>query len=1307
VFRLLVALAIAATAARSATIYVSPSSTGPTRDGSSWASAYASISEALAAASSGDEIWVVSGVYKEAVALREGVGLYGGFRGDEASRDARDVAANVSAIDGEMKREAVVAPAGITPAAVIDGFTIRNGSGGSKQGAAIRAVDAAPTIRNNVIAANAYSYAGIYLKGSGSPVVEGNAFRLNTASRLYGGPGNAVVVDGCTASIRNNVFEGNRGGAISVTAAGALIESNSVNLGALSVVSQTTAGIALTNATSLVRSNTVRMSSPGIQITGGSPTIIGNRVAENVGGIVTRNASPLIERNDVLWNTAPSGAGIGIVGGAPIVRNNVLFGNAGTSVDYQYPSYGAGIYCKASAPDVPVIANNTLIANNNGGAIYCTGGTPLVVNNLIAYCRSAGGPASSTNALFRNNCFWDSATSAAPPTGPDANGNVFRDPKLANASSGDYRLLPDSPCRDAGDDSVVAEGELDAASQPRQLGGHVDIGAYETDGSSWSTPPRIVRVRPDGDDALDGASWESAKRTLRAAVDAVQRGGGEIWAASGTYAGGFNLGSLCSLYGGFAGNETALDGRSPGTAPTTIEGPTAGAAISVLPAADAVNINRITVQGTNITGVSIGIRASVRVSDSAIQLTGGTGVSASQLSEVTIVGNRIRGADNGIATAFTQSAVIDRNLLHDNKTGISLIDGSVTVRNNVLIGCRYQGISLEDAQAVVTNNTVAQTTGTDAYATAIYLSGYAKATFANNIIAFNAAGVMSLAQDTPTFVSNCFYGNGANEFYGILNPVGTKGNLRKDPLLLGLPFGGWRLGAGSPCVDAGSDAAAAGMDGDADGAPRLVGAHVDIGADEQAGSPEPFSPRVAYVSLEGSDTHDGASWQTAKRTIRAAMDALMAADGGGQVWVANGLYAATLQISSFIHLYGGFAGAETATEQRNFAASPTIIDGQGSEPVISAANTESPCRFDGFQVIDSVLPPSLVFGPLLVCDHSSITIANNAFLGDPASQRGGVEIVGGAPTFTNNTVWGGSDAYGGVRCEETTAVVSGNLISHSRATGIEVMNSATLVPVITANVVSDCAGPGISFFGQGLTVNRNTVTRNLGGGIRVSGAGSTLSNNLIVDNRGAASALLVGGSNIKTVNNTIVGNVNTDATKPHYGCIHLSGGMGLVFDNNIIAFNSSGIVNESVYPVAASLLWNVLFSNGSEDYIGIADPFADVPNIPTDPLFVDRAAGDYRLTSASPCIDVGAFTAYGTLDLSGGARVIGSRVDVGAYEWSAEPRYVTADAVRALRIAGGLIGPTEGDLSRLNREPGDGIGLEDAIRLARAASGLN
>ncbi|MBQ8285851.1 MAG: hypothetical protein IJZ10_06075, partial [Thermoguttaceae bacterium] len=64
----------------------------------------------------------------------------------------------------------------------------------------------------------------------------------------------------------------------------------------------------------------------------------------------------------------------------------------------------------------------------------------------------------------------------------------------------------------------------------------------------------------------------------------------------------------------------------------------------------------------------------------------------------------------------------------------------------------------------------------------------------------------------------------------------------------------------------------------------------------------------------------------------------------------------------------------------------------------------------------------------------------------------------------------------------------------------------------------------------------------------------------------------------------------------------------------------------------------------------------------SQPLFVDAANGDYRLADGSQALDKGnaeyAVDADGaalTTDLAGNARVVGSSVDLGAYESQAEP----------------------------------------------------
>jgi len=62
-------------------------------NGTSWTDAYTDLQSALAAASSGDEIWVADGTYKPTTgtdrtisfSLKNGVNVYGGFSGTETS----------------------------------------------------------------------------------------------------------------------------------------------------------------------------------------------------------------------------------------------------------------------------------------------------------------------------------------------------------------------------------------------------------------------------------------------------------------------------------------------------------------------------------------------------------------------------------------------------------------------------------------------------------------------------------------------------------------------------------------------------------------------------------------------------------------------------------------------------------------------------------------------------------------------------------------------------------------------------------------------------------------------------------------------------------------------------------------------------------------------------------------------------------------------------------------------------------------------------------------------------------------------
>jgi hypothetical protein len=138
--------------------------------------------------------------------------------------------------------------------------------------------------------------------------------------------------------------------------------------------------------------------------------------------------------------------------------------------------------------------------------------------------------------------------------------------------------------------------------------------------------------------------------------------------------------------------------------------------------------------------------------------------------------------------------------------------------------------------------------------------------------------------------------------------------------------------------------------------------------------------------------------------------------------------------------------------------------------------------------------------------------------------------------------------------------------------------------------------------------------------------------------------------------NTFVGNTATD---PYTG--ELGGAIALVplssravIANNAMAFNSSG-VHQPAGMAHPTLLANAMW-NGGHDYVNVPPGTGDLV---ADPLFVDRAAGNYRLAAASPAIDAGhGDHAPLATDLDGAPRVQDGHgsgtavVDIGAYEYS-------------------------------------------------------
>ncbi len=124
----------------SSTIYVDENSSSGSPDGTSWSTAYTSLADALGNATSDQEIWVAQGTYyptddtdrTTSFTLIPDVDVYGGFIGDETSRDARDWESNVTILTGDIGTAGVSTDNSYhvvtgSDDAILDGFTIQGG----------------------------------------------------------------------------------------------------------------------------------------------------------------------------------------------------------------------------------------------------------------------------------------------------------------------------------------------------------------------------------------------------------------------------------------------------------------------------------------------------------------------------------------------------------------------------------------------------------------------------------------------------------------------------------------------------------------------------------------------------------------------------------------------------------------------------------------------------------------------------------------------------------------------------------------------------------------------------------------------------------------------------------------------------------------------------------------------------------------------------------------------------------------------------------------------------------------------------
>jgi hypothetical protein len=259
----------------------------------------------------------------------------------------------------------------------------------------------------------------------------------------------------------------------------------------------------------------------------------------------------------------------------------------------------------------------------------------------------------------------------------------------------------------------------------------------------------------------------------------------------------------------------------------------------------------------------------------------------------------------------------------------------------------------------------------------------------------------------------------------------------------------------------------------------------------------------------------------------------------------------------------------------------------------------------------------------------------------------GVTIIQGyqVPLVTND--------YGAIRCVYLTngAVLSGFTLTGGATWSYEMgasfyeMIGGGVYCASTNATVSNCVlSANSAWFGAGTysgTLNNCIVTGNSavsqGGGAAAMNLDACILNNCgVISNR----AYLGGGAYDVTLNNcTVTGNLASEGVG---GPAPAQGG-GVGFDCKL--YNS--IVVSNFADVGSNFDITCTLSNCCATPLPLG-----AGNIDQDPLFVDFAAGNLHLQSNSLCINAGNNSfVFGATDLDGNPRIVGFRVDIGAYEF--------------------------------------------------------
>ncbi|GAA4463211.1 hypothetical protein GCM10023189_40980 [Nibrella saemangeumensis] len=993
---------------------------------------------------------------------------------------------------------------------------------------------------------------------------------------------------------------------------------------------------------------------------GSSPTVsnclfIANNAATLGGGIANLDASPRLVSCSFSANTAS-------FGGGAIYNSNSSPSIVNSSFSANLSSGGSGGAINNDAGSNPSLVNCSFSANtaSSGGAFSNLNSNPVLTNCLFWNNGGSNTLSNISGTLTANYSLFEPAVTGYTGTNnvtssnlPFINGSTVQ---LNGCSSAINAGDPSSATAASGPYSATNLPQTDLAGNARIVGGRVDIGAVEYQGGA-------------GNLTVSAATSASSVCVGQAVSLSATVTGGSSLSYSWTAPAGANLGSLST-------NPTsatiATTGPKVFTLVVTDQTSNCTATASVTITGSAQPVAAISPSSATLTCANPSVSLTASGGSTYLWSTGAT----TPVISVSLAGTYSVTVSNGSSCFATASRMVESNftaptaLISPTAYTLTCASGAVSLTASGGGTYRWENNSTNPVRGVssagvysvtvtAANGCTATTSVTisidNSAATATISPSSATVTCASPSVSLTASGgstyqwstgqttaVISVSPLTTTIYSVTV----TNASGCIATASRTVGVNRTAPTAMISPSS-VTLTCASPSVSlTASGGVSYRWEDNSTNPVRTVSSagvySVTVTAANgcTATASVTVSPSVScflvrYVKPTASGTGDGTSWANASADLQAMVNALAGNTAGGEVWVAGGTYkptATTDRTISFnmrnnVGIYGGFVGTETNRSERPLVSlttpsSSTLSGDIGTAGVITDnsfhviynrfnTNLNSTAILDGFVITRG---NSDAGGGGMLNEIASPSVSNCLFTANGAATAGGgmANLDLSNPALVNCSFSANTAAFGGgglFNTGSSPTLTNCSFTSNTATSGSGggIYNESASNPVLAnCSFIANSAtfGGGVGNLSSSprlvnCSFSANSTTSGLGRGMFNDSSNPTLANSVVWGNGG---------------NNTFL-NVTSGSIVASYS----------LFETGVNGYTGSNNLTNSSSPFVGSS--NVQL-NGCSSAINAGDPAS-----------ATALSGPYSVTALPPT------------DLAGNVRIVGDRVDIGAFEY--------------------------------------------------------